>query len=198
MFPHVCGVGFLGEGKYLSSKNKKTTKYFNVWSKMIQRCYDSETQNKHPSYKGCKVAEDWHNFQNFAKWYDENYYEVNSERMELDKDILIKGNKTYSKKNCIIVPKNINILFSNRKADRGEYPIGVSYHKGKFQATCNNPFNVKNEGSYLGIYNTPLEAFKIYKQTKEKYIRQIALVYKDRIPVELYEALVKYEVEIDD
>ena len=42
------------------------------------------------------------------------------------------------------------------------------------------------------------KAFNCYKEFKEKYIKQIADEYKDLIPKELYEALYKYEVEIND
>ena len=40
--------------------------------------------------------------------------------------------------------------------------------------------------------------FSIYKQFKEKYIKQIADEYKELIPQKLYEALYKWEVEIND
>ena len=45
------------------------------------------------NYLDVTVCEEWHNFQNFAKWFYENYYEISGEKMRLDKDILIKGNK---------------------------------------------------------------------------------------------------------
>ena len=36
--------------------------------------------------------------------------------MNLDKDILIKGNKIYSPKTCIFVPNDINVLFGEKVA----------------------------------------------------------------------------------
>ena len=44
----------------------------------------------------------------------------------------------------------------------------------------------------------PFQAFTCYKQFKENYIKQVADEYKDLIPQEVYEALYKYEVEIND
>ena len=58
--------------------------------------------------------------------------------------------------------------------------------------------NGKKKKKTLGYYNTSEEAFLVYKQFKEKYIRQIANEYKDLIPNKLYEALYRYEVEIND
>ena len=51
---------------------------------------------------------------------------------------------------------------------------------------------------YLGTYNTIEEAFLAYKIFKENYIKQVADEYKDLIPQRLYEAMYKYEVEIND
>ena len=120
--------------------------------------------------------------------------------MCLAKDILVKGNKEYAPDKCIFVPERINILFIKRDNDRGEYPIGVTYHRdrGKYEARCSIKTKNGNKQKYLGSYNTPEEAFLAYKEFKEAYIKQVADEYKERIPNRLYEALYKYEVEITD
>ena len=204
-----CGVGYMGDGKYKSKdENKKKTKAYNTWSHMLQRCYDAYYLNEHPTYIDCYVCEEWHNFQNFAKWFYENYYECNDEQMQLDKDILIKGNKIYSPNTCILVPKRINSLFTKSDASRGEYPIGVYYRFKKveqyeyhyLEVCCSVIENGKKKSKVLKTLplNKPFQAFSIYKQFKEKYIKQIADEYKELIPQKLYEALYKWEVEIND
>ena len=169
---------------------------------MMQRCYDPKFHKKYPTYINCEVCEEWHNYTNFGKWFNENYYEVSGEKMGLDKDILNKGNKIYSPENCIFVPNNINVLFVKSDNNRGEYPIGVYFNKRdkKFVAQCNfYDFKTnKTKQKYLGYYNTPDEAFKAYKEFKEQNIKKVADHYKDLIPVKLYDALYKYEVEITD
>lgn len=196
------GIGYLGEGKYKVKENGKTTKCYNAWRSMLQRCYDEKFHKKRPTYKGCKMCDDWHNFQNFGKWYYDNYYEIEGQKMCLDKDILLKGNKIYSPETCIFVPNNINTLFIKNDKCRGVYMIGVSYHKqtGKFRASCNiyDLKERKRKITHLGYYNTPEEAFNVYKYFKEKYIKQVADEYKDKIPSELYDAMYNYEVEITD
>lgn len=57
---------------------------------------------------------------------------------------------------------------------------------------------MKLEQRYLGTFNTPEEAFYAYKEAKEDYIKEVANKYKDRIDIRAYEALMKYEVNIDD
>ena len=119
--PRLFNIGYTGEGEYLSTnKNPIYIKWYN----MLTRCYDSSHKN-YSQYKDCEVCEEWHNFQSFAQWYENNYYEIPNEKMELDKDILIKGNKIYSPETCNFVPHTINILFTNRKEKRGEFPIGI-------------------------------------------------------------------------
>ena len=190
----VCNIGYLGNGKYSC---KDYPKIYNHWNHMLKRCYNIQVLDKNPTYKDCKVCEDWHCFQNFAKWYEENYYEINDEKMELDKDILCKGNKIYSPQNCCFVPIKINNLFTKRQNDRRGCVIGVSYHKRDcvYEAWCND---INNKNQYLGRFDNELEAFYCYKQFKEKVIKQVADEYKNLIPKKLYDAMYKYEVEIND
>ncbi|WP_303210929.1 AP2 domain-containing protein [uncultured Clostridium sp.] len=196
------GIGYLGEGKYKVKENDKTTKCYDAWRSMLQRCYDEKFHKKRHTYKGCKMRDNWHNFQNFGKWYYDNYYEIEGQKMCLDKDILLKGNKIYSPETCIFVPNNINTLFIKRDKSRGNFPIGVSYHKAnkKFVAKCNvyDFENKKKKTKHLGYYDAPEEAFNKYKEFKESYIKEVADYYRDQIPKKLYDAMYQYEVEITD
>lgn len=192
----VKGVGYLGEGKYKVTENGKMTKTYQKWVAMIRRCYDEEFQGNLKSYKGCTVCDEWHNYQNFAAWYDENYYEIKNEKMSLDKDILIKGNKLYSPDTCIIVPQCINTLFVKSNTIRGNFPIGVSWNKEKKKYESNY-FN-RNKRIKLGYFNTIEEAFAIYKENKEGLIIHIANEYKEQIPHKLYNAMINYKVDITD
>lgn len=194
----VYGIGYVGEGKYLLNEDSKNTKCYKVWNSMLERCYSK----KYPTYKDCTVWDKWLNFQNFAEWYENNFYQIEGERMHLDKDILLKGNKVYSPQNCVFVPEKINTLFIKCNNKRGEYPIGVYYDKqtGKFKSQCSvyDFENKKFKKIYLGKYNTPEEAFEVYKQFKEKHIKKIADYYKEQIPQKLHDAMYRYEVEITD
>jgi hypothetical protein len=191
----VFGIGFIGEGKYKLEESKQQYK---SWVSMLARCYSEKFHEKQPTYIGCTVCEEWHNFQNYAKWYDENYYEVDGYKMNLDKDILVKGNKIYSPETCVFVPDFINLLFVNRKQYRGSLPVGVKVctkNPKKYEAQCRN-----NTGKriYLGYYDSPEEAFQYYKEFKENLIKETAKEYEDRIPHTLFNAMCNYVVEISD
>lgn len=198
-YKSIFGIGYIGEGKYKTRENYKLTKAYGTWHCMLQRCYEPYTINKHLTYIDCYVCDEWLCFQNFAEWYEENMYECNNECMELDKDILIKGNKIYSCDTCLLVPQRINTLFIKCDAKRGNLPVGVCWNKAtnKFCAHC-NIIDKENKKINLGYYNTIEEAFLAYKNFKENYIKEVADEYKDLIPQKLYDALYSYEVEIND
>ena len=194
------GVGYLGEGEYKAWENGKETRVYKTWKSMLERCYDKKYHEKYPTYIDCEVSEELHNFQNFAKWYDDNYYEIENERMHLDKDILVKGNKIYTTETCIFVPQAINKLFIKCDSRRGESVIGTSLKNGRYRVQCHliDPKTGESKQKHLGYYDTQEKAFEVYKYYKEKNIKEIADYFKEQIPQKLYNALYGYEVEIDD
>lgn len=103
----VCSVGFFGVGKHKSHSNGKMTASYSRWRDMIKRCYDKRTLELHPTYIGCKVCDEWHNFQNFADWY-ESHKPTDGSYHEIDKDIKSSGLKIYSPENCTIVTRSEN------------------------------------------------------------------------------------------
>ena len=123
MKPTVCGVGFIGDGDYLSGSFGRSNKRYNVWSDMLSRCYNKKTQEKQPTYKECSVSPIWHNYQNFAAWYELNSI-GNGEDEHLDKDIKINGNKIYSPDNCLLVTRSDNNIKSHAKQYTLKSPCG--------------------------------------------------------------------------
>jgi hypothetical protein len=198
----IYGVGYLGEGSYktnvtINGKHKHSAAY-TAWYDMLKRCYCEKYLLKFPTYRGCSVTEEWHNFQVFAKWHEDNFYRVGDTPMELDKDILVKGNKIYSPATCIYVPYKINYMFLRRKKVRGILPIGVYFEKEckRYIAQCHDIFLDKTKA--LSSYGDPIAAFRAYKDYKENIIKKVANMYKNDIPEVLYTSLMNYKVEIND
>ena len=138
---------------------------------MIKRCYSTKYQLNQPTYKGCTVHPDWHNFQSFAKWFDDNY-DYKSKDQNLDKDLLESGNRVYSKDNCIIVPKWLNSFTLSKQASRGEFPVGVCMNKktGRFASYCTK----EGRKVHLGYFSTPEQAHNEWLKFKLK----LAMDYK--------------------
>lgn len=188
----VYGIGYLGEGEY---NKKNSLLIYTEWQEMLKRCYDPYFINKQLTYKDCYVEKDLHCFQNFVKWWKDNEYKCNGEKLHLDKDILVKGNKIYSKERMMLVPQRINNLFTKRQNYRGELPIGCTFRPNKkIQASCDNG----NTKVYLGVFDDKRSAWLMYKINKELVIQSVADEYKDLIPKKLYDALYEYKVEIND
>lgn len=183
----VWGVGYFGVGKYNSRDNYKAYK---TWNSMLKRCYNKKEQEKCPTYIDCFVDETWHNFQNFAKWFEQNY----KSNFELDKDILLKKNKIYSPAMCCFIPHEINSLFIKSNSIRGKYAIGVHKIKSTFRAQI----NIKGKRTHLGCFATPEEAFQAYKIAKEHYIKEVADKWRGQITEECYKAMYNYQVGITD
>lgn len=89
----VYGVGYCSRDKYKYSDTKD--RCFLTWRNMLKRCYSIEQKYDNYREQEIEVCPEWHDFYNFKQWYDRNYYEVEGEKMHLDKDIITKGNKMY-------------------------------------------------------------------------------------------------------
>ena len=189
MEPVMCGIGYRGS----ENVDCKSESYLK-WHDMLCRCYNAKFHERQPQYKGCTVCEEWLNYSNFKVWYDQN--KIRGMELDLDKDILFKGNKVYSPETVALVPHTINTLFLSKKADRGDYPIGVSYEKEKKKFRAAMSF--MGEQIKLGTFDTAESAFARYKEYKEDFIRDMAEQYKDEIPYKVYEAMMNWKIEIDD
>lgn len=210
-YPSIYRHGYLGvdkNGIVLKTKELKDGKSvitweYTKWMNMLQRCFDNKYKERKPTYKDVTCCGRWLCFANFLEDLEilKNEYNWDEDiKLNLDKDILHKNNKVYSLENCILVPDWINTLFIKSDAIRGQYPVGVSYHKQnkKYQAQC----NINGKQIRIGCYNTVKQAFNAYKITKEQEITRIAddCVSKGYITKDsrLYNVMINYQVKITD
>lgn len=190
-YPSYLGIGYLGDGKYKSRNNSIKTDAYIKWGSMLTRCY-SDKYIKSEAYENCFVDPCWHNFQNFAKWYYENIYELADETIELDKEIKYKSCRIYSADTCLLVPHKLNTIFCNRAKDRGKYLIGITHYDSSFYYVSCNTFGKRCQ---VGKYKTEYEAFLAYKEYKENEISRLAESYRGKIPDAIIEYAKNYEVK---
>ena len=192
----VCGVGFNDKTRP-TFVDGKIVKEYTLWQDMLKRCFSEEYQTHKPTYKGCNVSD---NFLNYSYFYDWCQGQIGFGKVDekgrswcLDKDLLFVDNKTYSETACVFVPNEINSFFIDRGNDRGEYPLGVYFHKasGKYVARC----WVNGKRQYLGLYNTHEEAFAAYKPFKEALCKQLALKWQTEIDSRLFNAMMNWSVK---
>jgi len=166
----ICGIG-INDADYVvqPTVNGKPLicPVYMKWNSMLQRCYSEKCQEKHPTYIGCSVSEEWLLFSNFSTWMLTQDYVG----MELDKDIKIKGNKLYSPNTCLFIPRALNSLLNDSAAKRGLYQVGVCFNKrrNKFIAQINYSCKLK----HLGYFSSEIAASQVYQTARTAKIQQL-------------------------
>lgn len=201
--PSVAGVGFFGIGRFTTGLKRASTDHapdaiLQYWKRMLVRCFDPKEVMKQSSqnYLNVEVCRDWFNFQNFAEWaITQPNWDCGN---ELDKDLLGTSYE-YSPENCTFLPMEVNVFLADQyKREVHDLPKGVQYlkpgtagAKAGYVARC----HTDKGREYLGYFDDPLEAFKVYKVAKEGYAKILAERYKDRMTEKAYEKLKTFTVE---
>lgn len=178
MAPSFCGVGYMGVGPHNSTNQPKAYRH---WTHMIQRCYVNAEEFK--NYADVWVNSEWHNFQNFTNWaLKQTGF---SENWQLDKDILVQGNKEYGPDTCCFVPARINSLVIKSDA------TGRSMDKhGTIYFTLRS---AQGERIYKSFKDRD-EGLVWYKVEREKIIKDVADEYKNVLDSRVYDALYLWQV----
>lgn len=184
----VFGVGYLGNGIHKSWKNARGSRdtYLN-WIAMLQRCY-VDMGDKYLSYYGfVTVCDEWLDFQNFAEWYESNYYEIPNERLHIDKDIKSKESKVYSPDTCVLIPQSINevIRENYRDSENADLPVTIK--------RCGDKYQVKFRNENLGKYDTVDECLDKYNDRKLAYIKELVDGYGELLPNNVRDVVLQWK-----
>jgi len=165
----IYGVG-INDADYVTSPmiegKQRVCPYYRKWLAMLQRGYCLKFKGKMPTYAGCSVDSSWLLFSNFKKWMQSQDWRGK----DLDKDLLVPGNKVYGPETCVFLDRSINnLLKPNAK--------GVSFDRfcGKFAANC----YVNGQPRYLGVYDTEQQARKVYVKFKAEVLMSASLKQND-------------------
>ena len=179
----VYGIGINDSGyvvsrfKTVDGKRRQiwACPFYQRWMNMLDRCYSKNSHKTNPSYAGCQVCPEWYRFSAFRRWMETQDWTGK----QLDKDILVVGNKVYSPVACIFVSLQLNNFLTDSARARGDFPVGVSWNKknGKFMSYCKNPFAGKLEG--LGYFSTEDAAHEAWRQRKHELACQHASLQTD-------------------
>lgn len=192
----VYGVGTSGKGEFITGYvgvcgKWKQSKEYRLWQHMLERGYSEKYHRLKPTYAGCIVSKEFKNFQYFAEWCQAQIG-FGLDGYQLDKDILMKGNKEYNEVSCVFVPRKLNMFLVRCEATRGKYPIGVCYdiNNRNYKASCQH--------KHIGCFSTPEEAFQAYKLFKEALAKELAIEYEGLVDPRVIQALLEYTVEEND
>lgn len=177
--PKICLIA--GWGVNDSTGDVKNNPHYQKWDSMLRRCYKPCSQNVSIIYEVCTVDERWKHFSEFEKWSKLNYVEG----YQLDKDLLVAGNKVYGPDFCRYVPAFVNSSVVTHDRGRGECPLGVSKMKPCKRSTNGRkkPFIVKltDDGitRNFGYFSDPLEGHKIWQIEKAKQLQKVLNKYSE-------------------
>ena len=183
--PTVYGVGYFGVGPYLARYSGRDTKEYATWYNMLSRVYDSRVQVKKPFYVGCIVDARWHNFQVFADWYSNNPF--NYPDYQIDKDILIRGNKVYSPETCCLVPNVINTQFR----DMSSYIVDNGLPVGVYPAANGKRYRAIHGPVKLGTHDTMEQAHEVYLNYRREYLYELARRYLNTVDIRVIYTLLE-------
>ena len=134
---------------------------YSVWKDLIRRCLCQEYKDKHPAYADTICCDEWLLFSNFKSWMEQQDWEGK----QLDKDLLILGNKIYSPETCVFVSQRINKFILENPQKNNPYMKGVNLVKsGKFIAYGRTVCGLKTVN--LGTYTREIDAHKAWLNHK--------------------------------
>lgn len=186
--PLIHSVGYIG----VPAPGNSVTgvKSYGVWSKMLSRCYNPKADYFYAyGAIGVTVNDDWLNYQNFRKFYEEDLFRQDG--WQIDKDIVSRGNLQYNANVCVFVPCEINgaVVFGNKKT---EHPNGVTFNKAARKFRSRLTVQGKSVELYRG--DSSEDAFNHYKVAKESYLKHLAAKWKGLVDPRVTESLENWEI----
>ena len=186
----VHGVGIHTQGTYDYQRNGKATKEYSRWIGMLCRCYSEKSRLSYPTYWDCTVSDEFKDFQLFSAWVNRQIG-GRLKNWELDKDLLVQGNRVYSAEACLLLPRKINRALIYRT--KGISFPSVVRDDGKFEPTT---FLEGCSRDLFGLYDSQHDLNVAYKAVYEGYLVHLAEEFKHQIDPKAYAALYEYRLKI--
>lgn len=151
---------------------KVRCKIFERWVSMVQRCYNEKSLSRRPHYRGCSIDVRWSSFMEFRKWMLMQDWEGK----QLDKDLLVKGNKVYGPDTCCFINQKLNTSITDTRVKSNGLPIGIHIDRGKYR--------VEVQSKYVGYFDDLDSALTCYTNTKRDVIRELLKLESDNRVIE--------------
>lgn len=192
----VHGVGINRHTRPSKLDGKMVTEY-TTWFNMLNRCYSQKVKVSGGNYvyNDCLVSQKFLDYEYFYDWCN-CQIGFGLDDYAMDKDILSSGNKCYSENTCVFVPRLINASIIKSNKSRGKFPIGVTFDKSSNSFVAQ--MSMYGKHVKLGRFQLLEDAFHKYKTEKERYMKNLADLYFDKIDKRVYDRLINYCVNIDD
>jgi len=136
---------------------------YRCWEKMVYRVFDIDC----PEYAKRTMCDEWRCLSSFIDWGEEQDYEGK----QLDKDLLVFGNRYYSPDTCCFISSELNHAI-RLGIERHGLMVGV--RQGESQKRNNKycgQIGHKSEYIHLGTFSSELAAHNAYRMKKAEILR---------------------------
>ena len=157
-----------------------------AWKNILTRAFDQSYAARFPSYRGVSVCAEWVRFTSFLSWWKMHH----RDGWQLDKDLLYKGNKTYSPSTCIYIPSWINSFTLTGPANNSTGRVGAFYceKRRKYTSMCGHP--ISGEKVRLGYFDSELEARYFWLKKKASIANELKPLM-DEIDPRIYRTILE-------
>lgn len=174
----------------------RQTPEYSQWNSMRQRC-GKEVAWKYPSYEGCQYDPLWNSYDEYYWWAQKQIgfgeFDENGKRFCLDKDYL--HGKLYSPDTCVFIPACLNTFLLSSEASRGQYPVGVYFHKDSKKFVAKISCAGLNKGvarKTIGYFKTVEGAVEAYWDAKSELAKEHAAVWGGKIDQRVIDILMNF------
>ena len=165
----ILGVG-INDAEYMISYRVDgrmvRCPFYAKWADMMKRGHSDAHKANHSAYKDCTVDARWHRFSAFKMWMEKQDWRGK----ELDKDLLLPGNKVYSPETCCFISKETNNALRVTRSKHSDFPPGVSVAGDRYKAEL----GFKKFKKHIGCFDTQEEAGSAYRIHKARHLRNLA------------------------
>ena len=138
------------------------------------------------------VCGEWLDYNEFDKWYEENYYTVDGERSMLSYRFWNFRNQSISPEESVFLPEKIYFLMQIYEKAEDELPRGVHLVKksGKYEVNLTE----NNKSYYRESFETKEEALSAYENKKREKLIEISEKYRGKIPEKVMDKIVNFRL----
>lgn len=167
------------------TKNISHTPAYKIWARLIQ--IDKGNAKNQTGI----LCNEWREFENFNKWYEDNYYEIVGEKMELSHKLYRLNNQLMSPDTSCFLPTSINsTLCKLAHAINNGLSVNVNA-TGK----TNGLYEIRLFGKAIAYSDNKEELVEIRNIILSREFSSIAQKYKEKLPKKIFDKLMNYEVE---
>ena len=151
------------------------TRTWRTWCGIIRRTDKRDpkwlSQPGKEYYADCTLDPRWYELSVFKEWIEKW---DDFENKQIDKDLLIPGNKVYGPDTCLMVRPIVNCWF--KPTCKGDLPRGVCWNPAWKKGRSPNPYRAQitpigGKRKSLGFYATIEEASAVFEKAREEQIK---------------------------